>query len=314
MNRNRKLLIVVGLVLLMLVFLSACGDQPSTQAGKPEEETISIDHELGKTEVPLKPEKVLVFDYGVLDVLETIGEDVVALPKSSLPQYLENFKNDKYKDIGSLQEPNFETIYEIGPDLIIISARQAELYDEFAKIGPTIYLEMPQDKYMETFKENTKILGQIFDKEDLIAEEVKEIEELIDQLNKKVDQDKNSLFIMANDGNLSAYGQASRFGLIHNEFGLKPVDENIEASTHGQKISFEYLVEKDPDYLFVMDRAAVAGGDISAKDVMDNDLVKRIKASQNDKIIYLDAHVWYVSAGGIQSTKKMIEEVNASLD
>jgi len=28
---------------------------------------------------------------------------------------------------------------------------------------------------------------------------------------------------------------------------VKAADENIDASTHGQKITFEYIVETDPD-------------------------------------------------------------------
>ena len=69
---------------------------------------------------------------------------------------------------------------------------------------------------------------------------------------------------MANDGNLSAFGVGSRFGILHNEFGVAPVDETIKPSGHGDKISFEYIVEKDPDYIYVMDRAAIVGGDVSA--------------------------------------------------
>ncbi|GJM75014.1 hypothetical protein HMSSN036_72300 [Paenibacillus macerans] len=56
---------------------------------------------------------------------------------------------------------------------------------------------------------------------------------------------------------MSAYGPGSRFGLIHDVFGVPAVDDTIEASTHGQSISFEYVAEKNPDYLFVVDRDAV---------------------------------------------------------
>lgn len=43
-----------------------------------------------------------------------------------------------------------------------------------------------------------------------------------------------------------------------------------------------------------MDRAAVAGEDISAKQVIKNDLIKSTTAYKNANITYLDAHVWYV--------------------
>jgi iron complex transport system substrate-binding protein len=50
-------------------------------------------------------------------------------------------------------------------------------------------------------------------------------------------------------------------------------------------VSFEYIVEKDPDYLFVVDRNAVVGGDAAAKETIENELVQRTKAYQNGKII-----------------------------
>ncbi len=93
-----------------------------------------------------------------------------------------------------------------------------------------------------------------------------------------------------------------------------PVDENIEASTHGQSISFEYIVEKDPDFLFVIDRTAVVGGESSAKEVIENDLVKNTKAYKEGNIVYLDPNYWYLSGGGLVSVSEMILEVGAAVE
>src|SRR5699024_8942556 len=236
-----------------------------------------------------------------------------------------------YTDVGSLKEPNFEEIYELDPDLIIISGRQSDLYDEFEEVAPTLYLNINDGKYIDAFKNNAETIGEIFDedekieeeeekieekmnKEEKIEEEVEKIKEKINDLNEEAtSMDKNALFVMANDGNISAYGPGSRFGVLYEEFGLTPVDETIDSSTHGQKISFEYIVEEDPDYIYVLDRAAVTGGDISAKQVMDNDLIKGTTAYKNDNINYLDAHIWYVSSGGIHGTMEMVEEIQSSL-
>lgn len=103
-----------------------------------------------KVLVDKNPKKVIVFDYGILDALDHIGEDIIGLPKKSVPPYLDKYKSDEYVDLGTLQEPNFETIYELKPDVIIISARQASLYDEFKKIAPTIYLSIDGGDYINT--------------------------------------------------------------------------------------------------------------------------------------------------------------------
>lgn len=308
------LIMVVAVASFSMIACSPKAQDVNKNEVENEDTSINIKHELDEITLDKKPEKVIVFDYGVLDSLDKMGEDIIALPKKSVPLYLEKYKGEDYVDVGTLQEPNFEKIYELNPDLIIISARQAKLYDEFKKIAPTVYLSIDGGDYINSFKNNMDILGRIFDKEELLTKEVKDIEDAISKLNEQAkSNDKNALFVMANDGNLSAYGPGSRFGILHKEFGVVPVDENIESSTHGQKISFEYIVEKDPDYLFVMDRAAVAGGDVSAKHVMDNDLIKSTNAYKNDNIIYLDAHIWYVSSGGITGTTKMIDEIQSSL-
>ena len=109
------------------------------------------------------------------------------------------------------------------------------------------------------------------------------------------------------------FGTGSRFGMIHNEFGLEAADPNIDASTHGQKVTFEYIMEQDADYIFVMDRAVIAGGETSAMKVMDNELVRSTRAYKDDNIIYLDPFTWYVSSGGLTGTQNMIDEIYEGL-
>lgn len=308
---------ILMMVTILTFIIAACSNESSTDketsdGAKPEQqtETLTITHELGETEVSKNPEKVIVFDFGTLDTLDELGINVIALPKSTVPTYLSKYEEDQYENVGSLKEPDFDKISELQPDLIIISSRQLELYDEFSKLGPTIYLQVDPANYLESFTNNVKILGTIFDKEDKIDQALAEIKQSIDQLKEKAASvDGKGLVILANDGKVSAYGSNSRFGIIHDVFGIQPVDENIEVSTHGQSISFEYIVEKDPDYLFVVDRGAVVGGESSAKQVVENDLVKSTQAYKNNKVVYLDPNYWYLSGGGLVSVSEMIKEI-----
>lgn len=119
--------------------------------------------------------------------------------------------------------------------------------------------------------------------------------------------------MLANEGKVSAYGAGSRYGFIHDVFGFKAADEKIEASTHGQSITFEYILEKNPGILFVIDRTAAVGGEVGAKETIENELVKKTDAFKNGKIIYLDGTNWYLSGGGLQSMKSMIDEVRSAL-
>ncbi|MDR7871157.1 MAG: siderophore ABC transporter substrate-binding protein [Tissierellaceae bacterium] len=314
--KNIRKILVLGIAMIAAFAMVACTSQADGEElnkGEESKNTITIEHELGKTTLEKQPERIVVFDYGILDALDKIDAQVVGLPKATLPNYLEKYKSEEYTDAGTLKEPNFETIFETNPDLIIISTRQVDLYEEFAAIAPTVYLTVDGGDYLGSFRNNMEVLGKIFDKEDFFAEEVQKIDDTVSALNEQASNMKETaLFLMVNEGNLSVYGPGSRYGMLYNEFGLKPADEKIESGTHGQKVSFEYIVDVNPDYLFVMDRADVTGGE-SSSDILDNELIESTNAFKNGNINYLDAHIWYVSSGGITGTMRMVEQVQDAL-
>ncbi|MFY9483581.1 MAG: siderophore ABC transporter substrate-binding protein [Tissierellaceae bacterium] len=313
--KNIRKYLVLAIVVLMAFSLAACGNtaESSKTPDNPDANMVTIQHELGETSLESKPERVVVFDYGLLDALDKIGANVVGLPKATLPNYLEKYAADEYTDTGTLKEPNFETIFELKPDLILISTRQLDLYDEFKAIAPTVYLTIDGGDYMGSFRNNMEVLGRIFEEEDFFAGEVEKIDDAIKALNEEASSlDKTALFLMVNEGSLSVYGLGSRYGMLYNEFGFKPADENIESATHGQKVSFEYIVDVNPDYLLVMDRADVTGGE-SSSGILDNQLIQATDTYKNDNISYLDAHIWYVSSGGITGTMRMVEQVTEAI-
>lgn len=277
-------------------------------------DVITVAHDLGETPVQANPETVVVFSFGVLDSLDKMGVEIAGLPKASLPLYLEKYNQPGYENLGSLVEPDFEKINALSPDLIIISGRQADAYEELSFIGPTIYLDIDPTRYVESFEENARILGAIFRKEEYVEAELKRIAGAITDLKRRVaDAGASALVVLANEGNINVYGPNSRFGLIYDVFGFDPVDPTIEVSTHGQSVSFEYLVKYDPDYLFVIDRGSALGGPSGAAALIENELTQSMKAIRNGNVIYLDSDVWYLSGGGLASMERMVKEVSGAI-
>lgn len=330
MKKNVSLLIMT---VFLAVILAACGsnnaatsDNNTAAAGNTEATTapnteskeLTIKHELGEITIKSNPQKVVVFDFGTLDTLDKLGVEVTGVPQSNVPSYLSKYSDAKYENVGGLKEPDFEKINSLSPDLIIISGRQQDSYEEFSKIAPTLYVAVDNANYMESFTKNVKTLGQIFGKEAEVEAELTAINDSVKALNEKATADgKKSLIILANEGKISAYGSGSRFGIIHDVFGFAQADDKIEVSTHGQSVSYEYVADKNPDYLFVVDRDAAVKSDGSksgsAKDAVENDLVKNTNAFKNGKIIYLDPNYWYLSGGGLISVSEMLKEVEAVL-
>lgn len=314
---NKKIVAIVGLIIILVFgvfgFTKLKGGDSDDQAAKHQQEKVTITDANGESiELEKNPTRVVVFDYGIADILKNLGVDaVVGIPKQGkLPEILSLYQDDKYINVGSLKEIDFEAVESLNPDLIIIGGRQAEDLDTFKEIAPTVNLEVDGQNYMESFKSVVTDLGNLFDKQDVAKEAIDQIENKISKVNKSItDKKLTASVVMANEGSLSVFSKESRYGLIYNGLGFGEVDNNIEASTHGQQVSFEYFLENKSDYVFVVDRGAVTGKGEKASKLFDNEIMNKTEVAKNGNIVYLDAVAWYTMTGGIESTNIMVDEV-----
>lgn len=293
---------------LAMVVLTACAQKDEGNIST--EEKIIITHDLGTTEITGKPTRVVVFDYGVLDILSHIdGVEIVGVPKStSFPAELSQYDDsEKYPTVGTLFEPNFEKLFELNPDLIIMSRRQIPVYDDLAKVADTLYQKLGET-YFEDLAASIDTLGDIFGQKEMMQERVEELTKNLADIRDK-SKDKTALFVLANGGTLSVYGEGSRYDHLYSAFGFTPADDNIDESTHGNRVSYEYFHEMNPDYLFILDRGAVVGTEITARDTVENDIMRSLEAYKNDQIIYLSPNPWYLIMGGLDSSETIVNEV-----
>ncbi|AQP53545.1 iron ABC transporter substrate-binding protein [Vagococcus penaei] len=318
MKKGKNFLIVTCFIGLLV--LGGCGakaKQATTMSSNQVKnevatvKTIQVTDSQGKDkEVPVKPSKVVVFDMGALDTINSLGdkEAVIGVPTKTLPSYLKSF--DEKESVGGIKEPDFEKINALKPDLIIISGRQEDSREMLEKIAPTLYLGVDANKPWESTKQNIQTLGTIFDKKEVADKKIAELDKNIATLNEKASNSQlTGLVTLVNEGSLSAYGSGSRFGIVYDTFGVLPADTTIKPSTHGQDISYEYILEKNPDILFVVDRTKAIGGDTSKNNIATNELILQTKAGQTDKVISLTPDVWYLAGGGIESTQVMIDDI-----
>ena len=301
------------------VLLTACGNGSASTDSSSNSSTeaateVTIQDSDGEVTVPKDPQKVVVFDNGSLDTMDAlgVGERVIGAPTKSLPSYLASYQ--KVENAGGIKEPDLEKINQLQPDLIIISGRQRDFKEDLNAIAPTIFLSVDAKDTWNSTKQNIQTLATIFGKETVATEKIATLDQEITALQAQAKDSGKALVTLVNEGQLSAYGKGSRFGIIHDTFGFPEADDKIEASTHGQSVSYEYVLEKNPDILFVIDRTKAIGGDTSKDDVAANELVKETNAGKNHKVIQLAPDIWYLSGGGLESTQKMIEDVKAAFE
>ncbi len=302
MTKTRTFILLILCTLLALI--------PTLHA-----ESIISTNIKGQVELPLQPKRIVVLDYAVLDTIQKLGVDVeVALAKRTLPSYLAEYNSDKHTDIGSLKEFNLETISQFKPEAIFITTRQAAYYDELAKIAPVSITSPSTSQPLEEIKKNIKLIASLFAKQQEADKYIKQIDTLVSDIKAKASSNgKKTLFVLANDGKLSAYGEASRFGMIYSTLGFTLAGPAIEASSHGKRINYEYIALANPDIIYVIDRAAAIGRGAQLEGFAQNALVSRTKAAKQNGIVALDSQVWYLVGGGITATKTMLEDLAKAL-
>ncbi len=307
-------LAVLSVTAAVTLALTACGGSSEASDEPAGASTVSVEHAQGTTDVPLNPETVFTFDLGALDTLDALGIRAAGVPQGGLPAQLSDYEGDDTTNIGSMFEPDFETIAAAEPDLIIISGRSADSYEELSDLAPTIDLSVDAADPLAGFTTVTESLGTIFGVEDAVAERLSALDTEISATREAAATAGNGLIVMTSGGEVTAYGANSRFGLIHDVLGVEPATDVKMDGRHGEAISFEYIAEADPAHLFVIDRdAAVGEAGAAAAAVLDNDLVNGTDAARNGAITYLDSASWYLIGYGLNNLDAMVATVNQAV-
>lgn len=324
-----KKLASMAAILVLLASLAACGTTEkkeeganSTKENKPETVTVtSLNAEKAETsvEVPYDPERVAVLDMASLDILDSLGlgERVVGSANTSI-DYLQDYVGGEVANLGTIKEADMEAVMSCEPDVIFIGGRLASVYDELSKIAPVVYLSTDVELgVVESVEKNAETIASMFGKEEKVAELMEDFDVRIEKL-ASVAEGQSAIIGMATSGGFNILGNDGRCSLIGREIGFENVgvDANIDTSTHGNEASFEFVVAKNPQYMFVLDRDAAIQreGAQLAKDIVENELVKGTKAYQDGNIVYLaNPSVWYTAEGGIQALDVMLSDLESEL-
>lgn len=276
---------------------------------------LTIEHAQGQTQVQKQPKTVAVLDWSTLDTLAVLGVQAQGIPSSNqLPPMLAHYADTDFVPVGSLFEPDYEALKNLQPDLIILGRRAAGQYEEVAKYGPTLDLTPDPKDVLGSVLRNTEILGQIFGREVQAAEFAAKLQASVAQLKALTAQQGKGLVVLTSGGKMSAFGVGTRFGMMHDVFGVEPAVADLKVGRHGQAVSYEFLLEANPDWLFVMDRDAAIGREgVAAQRLMDNELVQATEAGAQGQILYLEPVSWYLldnsGLGVMQTSVEQLLEV-----
>ncbi|MFS2224831.1 siderophore ABC transporter substrate-binding protein [Pantoea sp. B65] len=278
---------------------------------------ISIEHAQGTTRVPVNPRQVIILNPATLDIADALQIPVAGVPQTSthLPPFLAKYQGKPYLNAGTLFEPDYEALSNAKPDLIIAGGRAHDAYDKLSEIAPTIALDIDNQHFVESLSQRTEQLAAIFGKQPQAKTLLDGFRQKIAALKVKSADAGTAMVLMISGGKMSAYTPGSRFGFVFDVLGFKPAASFAQTGRHGNVVSSEFILQTNPQWLFVLDRDNAIGRKEgqSAQQVLDNPLIRKTAAWQNKHIVYLDSASLYI-AGGLQSYSQLMDNISSTLD
>lgn len=313
----KKILAVVLAVLCLLTSAYAFAENaaPETIVLR----TFNGNRELTEVEVPYNPQRIAILDMASLDILKALGlaDRVVGSASTSLDYLQDVVTNENIANLGTIKTADLEAVMMAEPDIIFIGGRLSKSYDALSEIAPVVYLPTCEDGVVALTRQNAQIIASIFGKEAEVDALMADFDARIAAL-QAVAANHTVIVGMCTSGGFNVLGNDGRCSIIGREVGFTNVgvDAQIETSTHGNEASFEFIVEKNPEYIFVMDRDAAIGteGAKLAQEILENELVMGTDCYKNGNIVYL-AHpaVWYTAEGGITALDLMLQDLETEL-
>lgn len=216
--------------------------------------TRTITHAMGTTDVPANPQRVVVLDTGELDSALALGVKPVgaveALPGTGFLAYLRD-RTEGVQNVGTIAEPNLETIATLQPDLILSSkARHEDIYEQLSQIAPTVFTERVGVVWKENLKAHAEALNKSAEAEQLIQTYDQRIAGLRSALGDRLSDTEVSI-VRFLPGQIRLYQRGSFIGTIMDDIGLaRPASQQAQDETWLEG-SQERIDDFDGDLLFV---------------------------------------------------------------
>lgn len=293
-------------ILAAAVALSACGtDAPSVQ----EDDTRTVTHFRGTTEVPADPQRVVVLDLGELDSAIALDVTPVGAVKAPVEEGLLSYLEDEAKDIelvGEIGEPDLEKIAALEPDLILGSdIRVKDFYDELSAIAPTVFTETVG----VTWKDNLAVHAEALGKQDEAEKLLAAYEQRVKEVGEKVADDLAVSIVRFVPGEIRLYAQDNFIGTVLKDAGIaRPAAQDV--AEFSVTVSAEQIDKATGDVVFVGTYGDPAETDGPA--VLGGPLWKKLPAVQTGKVHTVDDHIWFLGTG-VGAAELVLDQIEQKL-
>lgn len=186
----------------------------------------------------------------------------------------------KIQEVGSMMEPNIETVISLKPDMVIAQTHYKEdVLKKFQEAGIEVKtFETPKSlsEFYKITSDIAKLVGKNYEARAIVSSEKSKIA-TAEYLTKNI-KDRKSVYYVVGTGQYGefTYGKDTFMNELMEAAGLKNAADDAE----GFKYSIEKLIAKNPDIIF--------GPEFAMKSMQSSDAYKSLKALKNFKIVDQD--------------------------
>jgi iron complex transport system substrate-binding protein len=255
----------------------------------------TVEHAMGSTEIPSRPERVVVLDTGELDTLVALGLTPVGAVTTDVATGFLSYLQEPAEgvaEVGTIGEPDLEAIAAARPDLILSNrTRHEDLYDELSQIAPTVFAA----EVGAVWKENAELAGRALGLEDDVDRVLSEYEDDAAALGESLDQPPTVSPVRFVAGGIRVYSPESFIGTVLTDVGLPLVDVPAGEIPTFAELSPEQVTLADADVVLY---SSYGGADESGQeDVVGGPLWSRLSAVEEGRALAVEDDVFYTGIG-----------------
>lgn len=316
---RRPVLSATGLLVAAALVLAGCGsdDEPASgaastpQAGD-EAFPRTIEHAMGSTEIPERPERVVVLDTGELDAVLSLGLTPVGAVTTAVSDGFLSYLADDASGVevvGTIAEPDLEAVAALEPDLILSNkVRHEDVYDQLSQIAPTVFAEAVGETWKENFLLDARALGEEDRAQELLDAYEQRAGDVGAELADPAATTVSPLRFVG--GTVRAYQPDSFIGSVLADIGLTQLQLDAGRPTFAE-LGLEQLGDADADVvLYSSYGPADESGEAGA---VAGPLWSRLTAVQEGRAFEVEDDVFYTGIG-LRAATLQVERLAELLD
>ncbi|WP_276745301.1 iron-siderophore ABC transporter substrate-binding protein [Chlorogloeopsis fritschii] len=316
----KKRLHLFFILTLTFLLVTACHSKPIqnlhyTKTQSAASECRIVRHKLGRTCVPLNPQRLIVLNEEVLEAVLALGVKPVAAAEhnwvTSRGRQFGN-KAEGIISIGESAQPNLEKIVQLNPDLILGEYINAENYQLFSQIAPTVALDYDVTAWKEAFLYIGEVLGKSTQAQEILSQYQKRVTEFQNAMGEELGKIKVSVSRFYAGSLETEFRTIFSFpGHLLSEIGLASpkIQQQLTPKDFPRvAVSMERVDLLDADVLFaVLD----PGSEKHFQQYQKNLLWQRLNVVKNNRVYSVESGYWIF--GNILSANTILDDLNKYL-